>query len=105
MDEELQELEPEQTREQELGQCPETLLYLEPEDGRRPAPESETLEDVDKEQVQEPEISSDDPFAGTETEDINNYADLFDTPPPENDNEAKKLAEKIRKWISDGRPE
>jgi len=52
-----------------------------------------------------PEPSSDDPFSGIETEDINNYADLFDTPPPENDIEAKKLAEKIRKWISDGRPE
>ena len=56
-------------------------------------------------QEPEPETSNDDPFVGIETEDINNYADLFDTPPPENDNEAKKLAEKIRKWISDGRPE
>ena len=25
-------------------------------------------------------------------------------PPPENDNEARRLAASIRKWISDGRP-
>ena len=68
-------------------------------------PEPEPEQEPEPEPVQEPEVSSDDPFAGIETEDINNYADLFDTPPPENDNEAKKLAEKIRKWISDGRPE
>jgi len=45
-----------------------------------------------------------DPFAGIATDDIEKYSDLFDVPPPENDNEARKLADKIRKWISDGRP-
>jgi len=74
-----------------------------------PEPEPEPIPEPEPEPIQEPEPtpepSSDDPFSGIETEDINNYADLFDTPPPENDIEAKKLAEKIRKWISDGRPE
>ena len=45
-----------------------------------------------------------DPFEGIETDDINNYADLYDVPPPETDNEAKKLANQIKKWIQDGRP-
>ena len=53
----------------------------------------------------EPEPEDDaDPFEGIETDDINNYADLYDVPPPETDNEAKKLANQIRKWIQDGRP-
>ena len=45
-----------------------------------------------------------DPFDGIDTDDINEYADLFDVPPPENDKQANELAKKIKKWISDGRP-
>ena len=55
----------------------------------------------------EPEPESgdtDDPFDGIETDDINDYADMYDVPPPETDDEAKKLATKIKKWIQDGRP-
>ena len=52
----------------------------------------------------EPDIESDDPFEGIDTDDINKYADWFDIPPPENDKEAKNLAKKIRSWISNGRP-
>ncbi len=63
-----------------------------------PEPEPEPV-------VEEPEPEDDtDPFEGIETDDINNYADLYDVPPPETDNEAKKLANQIRKWIQDGRP-
>ena len=51
-----------------------------------------------------PEPESDDPFEGIETDDINQYADLFDVAPPENDSEAKNLAKKIKNWISNGRP-
>ena len=51
-----------------------------------------------------PESESDDPFEGIETDDINQYADLFDVAPPENDSEAKNLAKKIKNWISNGRP-
>ena len=51
-----------------------------------------------------PEPDSNDPFAGIETDDINEYADLFDVPPPENDKQANELAKKIKNWISNGRP-
>ena len=69
-----------------------------------PEPEPEP-EPVVEEPEPEPESEDDaDPFEGIETDDINNYADLYDVPPPETDNEAKKLANQIRKWIQDGRP-
>ena len=45
-----------------------------------------------------------DPFAGIATKDIEKYSDLYDVPPPETDDEARKLASKIRKWVSEGRP-
>jgi fused signal recognition particle receptor len=45
-----------------------------------------------------------DPFEGLDTKDINLYADLFDAPPPENDQQAQELSVKIKKWISNGRP-
>ncbi|MEE9565709.1 MAG: signal recognition particle-docking protein FtsY [Nitrosopumilaceae archaeon] len=62
---------------------------------------------TESEEIPEPEISTkngDDPFKGIETNDINNYADWYDMPPPQNDKDAKELSSKIRKWISDGRP-
>ena len=51
-----------------------------------------------------PEIKSDDPFEGINDDDIANYSDLFDVPPPENDTDAFKLGKKIREWIKQGRP-
>ena len=74
------------------------LSEPEPEPTPEPTPEPEP------EPSPEPEIDSDDPFEGIKTDDINEYANLFDVAPPENDSEAKNLAKKIRKWISDGRP-
>ena len=69
-----------------------------------PEPEPESKPEPAVEEP-EPEPEDDaDPFEGIETDDINNYADLYDVPPPETDNEAKKLANQIRKWIQDGRP-
>ncbi|HEX5359037.1 MAG TPA: signal recognition particle-docking protein FtsY, partial [Candidatus Nitrosotalea sp.] len=51
------------------------------------------------------EISDEeDPFAGISTKDIEKYSDIFGVPPPENDNQARKLASDIRKWIVAGRP-
>jgi fused signal recognition particle receptor len=50
------------------------------------------------------EISDEDPFAGISTQDIQKYSDIFDVPSPENDNQARKLAADIKKWISAGRP-
>ena len=78
----------------------------EPEPEPEPKPEQKPEpEPVVEESESEPEPEDDaDPFEGIETDDINNYADLYDVPPPETDNEAKKLANQIRKWIQDGRP-
>src|SRR5205807_10644126 len=44
-----------------------------------------------------------DPFAGIATKDIEKFSDIFDVPPPKNDEEAKDLAARIKKWISQGR--
>ena len=60
-----------------------------------------------EEQIQEPEepvSDNSDPFDGVDSSDINKYADLYDESPPENDQQAKELSAKIKKWISDGRP-
>ncbi len=61
---------------------------------------------VEKEETKQKKIQvedEDDPFAGIATKDIEKYSDLFDVPPPENDKEAKELAARIKKWISQGR--
>ena len=64
-----------------------------------------TISLSEPEPTPEPETNdSDDPFEGIETDDINDYADMYDVPPPETDGEAKSLANKIKKWIQDGRP-
>ena len=54
----------------------------------------------------EPEIKEppSDPFEGIKTEDIEDFAELFDVPSPSSDKEAFEMAKKIRKWIADGRP-
>lgn len=79
-----------------------------PESKVESKPEPQIKQEIKKEIEMKPteEISSEDkdPFAGVETKDIEKYSALFDVPPPENDDEARKLASKIRKWISDGRP-
>jgi len=61
---------------------------------------------AEPEPVVEPEIkeSSTDPFDGIRTEDIEDFAELFDTPPPSSDREAFAMGKKIRKWVADGRP-
>ena len=46
---------------------------------------------------------SDDPFQGISDEDISKYSELFEVPPPENDNEAKQLSKKIKEWTNKGR--
>lgn len=50
------------------------------------------------------EKKSSDPFDGIDDNDISLYAALYDVPPPENDDDAFALGNKIRKWIKDGRP-
>ncbi|HXV67042.1 MAG TPA: signal recognition particle-docking protein FtsY [Nitrosopumilaceae archaeon] len=73
--------------------------------------EEESISDtrvIDEPQITEKydeiKTSDSDPFEGLDTKDINRYADLFDAPPPENDQQAQELAIKIKNWISDGRP-
>ena len=71
----------------------------------QPEPEPQPQPQPQPQPEPQPEIEdSDDPFEGIETDDINDYADMYDVPPPETDGEAKNLATKIKKWIQDGRP-
>ena len=52
----------------------------------------------------EPSESSSDPFEGIQTKDIEKYAELYGVPTPDDDQSARAMATKIKKWISDGRP-
>jgi len=76
----------------------------------QPESESKAIEEYSRdsqitEEYDEIKPSKDsDPFEGLDTKDINLYADLFDAPPPENDQQAQELSVKIKKWISNGRP-
>jgi fused signal recognition particle receptor len=75
----------------------------EPKVELKPEPKVELKPDVIIEKKQEIQQSSEDPFDGISTKDIEKYSDLYDVPPPENDDQARKLASNIRKWISAGR--
>ena len=92
-----EEKEPEPEPEQEVVEESEPEVEEEPEPEKIEEPEAVT-------EVSEPEPESDDPFEGIDSGDINKYADWFDQAPPENDQQAKELSAKIRKWIADGRP-
>ena len=83
---------------------PEPVAEPQPEPVAEPQPEP--VAEPQSESVAEPEIkeSSSDPFEGIKTEDIEDFAELFDTPSPSSDKEAFEMTKKIRKWIIDGRP-
>lgn len=72
----------------------------------RPEPKEEPIPVPKQEEKIRIEESKDtgDPFDGIDTDDINKYADWYDEAPPENDDQARELANKIRKWVSSGRP-
>jgi fused signal recognition particle receptor len=77
-----------------------------------PEPQLESPEPEPQLESPEPDVvekstteSSDDPFEGISDDDIATYSDLYDIPPPENDDDAIKSGNKIRKWIKDGRLE
>ncbi|HET6457740.1 MAG TPA: signal recognition particle-docking protein FtsY [Nitrosopumilaceae archaeon] len=67
-----------------------------------PKPETKSKPEIKQEKIQVED--KDDPFAGIATKDIEKYSDIYGVPPPENDKDAKNLADKIKKWISEGRP-
>jgi fused signal recognition particle receptor len=69
-----------------------------------PKIKQEIKKDVEMKPIEETPSEDEDPFTGVATKDIEKYSELFDVPPPQSDDEARKLASKIRKWISDGRP-
>ena len=96
---EKKEIEPEP--KQEISEPKQEEKTPEPEAQLEEIKEPKVIE----EPIQEQPLSDDsDPFEGIDSADINKYADLYDEPPPENDQQAKELSAKIRKWISDGRP-
>ncbi|TLX84999.1 MAG: hypothetical protein E6K98_01310 [Thaumarchaeota archaeon] len=71
------------------------------------SPKEEVKPEIKVEVKPEPKHAAEeqgDPFAGIATNDIEKYSDLFDVLPPENDDDARRLAATIRKWISNGRP-
>jgi fused signal recognition particle receptor len=93
---------------------PEPAPTPEPEHAAEPAPEPEPAPTPEPEHAAEPAPEpepapetngmSDDPFEGISDEDISKYSELFEVPPPENDNEAKQLSKKIKEWTNKGRP-
>jgi len=95
-------------RKVELEPIAEPEPVLEPIAEPEPVPEPIAEPEPVPEPIAEPESemkeSTSDPFEGIKTEDIENFAELFDIPPPSNDREAFEMTKKIRKWIADGRP-
>ena len=94
------ESEPEPKKEEsqiEIEAVEKEEPKLEPEPELKEEPEIPTTESKDEE-------SDGDPFEGISDKDINVYADWYDQPPPENDQQAKELANKIKKWIAEGKP-
>jgi len=85
-------------------QVEETISDSPPESKSQAIEESTEKSQITKEFDEIKPSNDSDPFEGLDTKDINLYADLFDAPPPENDQQAQELSVKIKKWISNGRP-
>ncbi len=100
--EDLKEFNRDTFLEADFGSVDKTIDIpeIKPESKPESQPEAKPEEKVT---IEEPESDSD-PFEGIDSEDINKYADLYDEAPPESDSQARELAKKIRKWVSDGRP-
>jgi len=96
----VEEKVPEPESVEEPAQVEKVESEPESKEVEEPKQESKISEDIET-----PEPSNDaDPFEGINSKDINLYADLYDEPPPENDQQAKELSMKIKKWIADGKP-
>ncbi len=78
-------------------------LFLQTVFGESTLPKPELKPEPKPELKPEPKKNKD-PFEGINDKDISRYADLYDVPPPESDDEAFVLAQKIKKWIENGRP-
>ncbi|MGI0026995.1 MAG: signal recognition particle-docking protein FtsY [Nitrosopumilaceae archaeon] len=100
------ELKLEQVKSVQAEKIEEKIeLHVKPNEIPKPVPKPETKSkpEIKQEKIQVEDEG--DPFAGIATKDIEKYSDLYDVSPPENDKDAKDLATKIKKWISQGRPE
>ncbi|HET8719515.1 MAG TPA: signal recognition particle-docking protein FtsY, partial [Candidatus Nitrosotenuis sp.] len=86
----------------ELKEQPKPELKEQPKPELKEQPKPELKEQPKPELKEQPK--PDDPFSGIKDNDISLYADWYDVPPPENDDEANLLAQSIRKWIQNGRP-
>ena len=95
------ELKPEPAPKSESTPKPEPTPKVKPE----PTPKVKPEPTPKVKSEPEPTPASDDPFEGINDDDIATYSDLVDVPPPENDNDAVNLANKIRQWIKRGRPD
>jgi len=91
----------EKIKEQRIEQQVEPKKILKSVEKEQLKPNTKSKPEIKQEKTQIKEES--DPFAGIATKDIEKYSDLFDVPPPENDKDARDLAAKIQKWISQGR--
>ncbi len=89
---------------EDAHEIPKTEPQLEAESQPESKSEPKLEPKIEEENVIKELEDEADPFEGIATADINKYADLFDVPPPENDEQARELAKKVRKWISSGRP-
>ena len=69
------------------------------------APEPAAPEPAAPEPAAPEPAAPNDPFEGIATDDVRNYADLYDIPPPEDDMQARRVASQIRSWIARGRPD
>jgi fused signal recognition particle receptor len=91
----------------ELKPEPKPELKPEPKPELKPEPKPELKPEPKPELKPEPKPESKknkDPFEGIHDKDISRYADLYDVPPPESDDDAFVLSQKIKKWIENGRP-
>jgi fused signal recognition particle receptor len=101
---EIKEIKPEIVQAKPASSMEEIQVSVEKEIKPEPKIKQEIKKEVDMKPTEEISSEDEDPFTGVETKDIEKYSELFDAPPPESDVDARKLASKIRKWISDGRP-
>ncbi len=89
---------------EDAHEIPKTEPQLEAESQPELKSEPKLEPKIEEENVTEELEDEADPFEAIATADINKYADLFDVPPPENDEQARELAKKVRNWKSSGRP-